>query len=78
MVFKMTDTVLASLAQPTFRRHESRRQFRVQLVMGVGVGTMRNLYQRNELPDGKLCVPFTIVKAARTLYRSLQVQVGSS
>jgi hypothetical protein len=36
-------SVLVGLAQPTFRRHEFRKRLRVQLVVGVGVGTMRNV-----------------------------------
>jgi hypothetical protein len=56
MVFKMAcafatsmakwchfNSVLVGLAQPTFRRHDFGKQLRVQLVVGVGVGTMRNL-----------------------------------
>jgi hypothetical protein len=37
------DMVLVSLAQPTFPRHVFRKRLRVQLVMDVEIGTMRNL-----------------------------------
>jgi NO-binding membrane sensor protein with MHYT domain len=48
MVFKMICALAAmaavtrGLAQPTFRCHEFRKRLRVQLVVGVGVGTMHN------------------------------------